>query len=72
MLGVTPEQVFETLEVYIGSAYVNDFNLLGRRFRVTAQAELPGRSCPDRSGPPLHPRSSDRAGSREPRGVLRA
>jgi HAE1 family hydrophobic/amphiphilic exporter-1 len=39
MLGVTPEQVFETLEVYIGSTYVNDFNLLGRTFRVTAQAD---------------------------------
>ncbi len=34
MLGVTPEQVFEALEVYIGSTYVNDFNLLGRTFRV--------------------------------------
>ncbi|HEX6113547.1 MAG TPA: efflux RND transporter permease subunit, partial [Geminicoccaceae bacterium] len=39
MLGVTAEQVFETLEVYIGSTYVNDFNLLGRTFRVTAQAD---------------------------------
>jgi HAE1 family hydrophobic/amphiphilic exporter-1 len=43
MLGVTPEQVFETLEVYIGSAYVNDFNFLGRTFRVTAQADGPFR-----------------------------
>ena len=43
MLGVTPEQVFETLEVYIGSTYVNDFNLLGRTFRVTAQADGPFR-----------------------------
>jgi multidrug efflux pump subunit AcrB len=43
MLGVTPEQVFETLEVYIGSTYVNDFNFLGRTFRVTAQADAPFR-----------------------------
>ena len=43
MLGVTAEQVFETLEVYIGSAYVNDFNLFGRTFRVTAQADGPFR-----------------------------
>ena len=43
MLGVTPEQVFEALEVYIGSTYVNDFNLLGRTFRVTAQADAPFR-----------------------------
>lgn len=31
--------VFETLEIYLGSSYVNDFNLLGRTFRVTAQAD---------------------------------
>ncbi|HSA83052.1 MAG TPA: efflux RND transporter permease subunit, partial [Geminicoccaceae bacterium] len=43
MLGVTPEQVFEALELYIGSAYVNDFNLFGRTFRVTAQADGPFR-----------------------------
>jgi len=43
MLGVTPEQVFEALEVYIGSTYVNDFNFLGRTFRVTAQADGPFR-----------------------------
>ncbi|MEE4451650.1 multidrug efflux RND transporter permease subunit [Novosphingobium resinovorum] len=39
MLGIPPERVFETLQVYLGSAYVNDFNLLGRTFRVTAQAD---------------------------------
>ena len=39
MLGLTAEQVFETLEVYVGSAFVNDFNLLGRTYRVTAQAD---------------------------------
>ncbi|MGR8919676.1 MAG: efflux RND transporter permease subunit [Gammaproteobacteria bacterium] len=38
-LEVPAERVLETLEVYLGSAYVNDFNLLGRTFRVTAQAE---------------------------------
>ncbi len=38
-LGVTPDQIFETLEVYLGSAFVNDFNFLGRTFRVTAQAD---------------------------------
>jgi hydrophobe/amphiphile efflux-1 (HAE1) family protein len=43
MLGVTPEQVFEALEVYIGSIYVNDFNLLGRTYRVTVQADAPFR-----------------------------
>ena len=39
MLGVTPAQVFEVLEVYLGSAFVNDFNFLGRTYRVTAQAD---------------------------------
>jgi hydrophobe/amphiphile efflux-1 (HAE1) family protein len=39
MMGVQPGDVFSTLGVYLGSAYVNDFNYLGRTFRVTAQAE---------------------------------
>jgi hydrophobe/amphiphile efflux-1 (HAE1) family protein len=39
LLGVQPEQVFAAIATYIGSTYVNDFNLLGRTFRVTAQAE---------------------------------
>jgi hydrophobe/amphiphile efflux-1 (HAE1) family protein len=46
MLGVPPERVFEALQVYLGSAYVNDFNLLGRTFRVTAQAEAAARDDP--------------------------
>jgi hydrophobe/amphiphile efflux-1 (HAE1) family protein len=39
MLGVAPGDIFDTLSVYLGSAFVNDFNLLGRTYRVTAQAE---------------------------------
>ncbi|MGL4511492.1 MAG: efflux RND transporter permease subunit [Lacipirellulaceae bacterium] len=39
MLDVPLSNVFETLQVYLGSVYVNDFNLLGRTYRVTAQAE---------------------------------
>ena len=39
MMGVQPGDVFNTLGVYLGSAYVNDFNYLGRTLRVTAQAE---------------------------------
>ncbi|MEL7044358.1 MAG: efflux RND transporter permease subunit, partial [Pseudomonadota bacterium] len=34
------------LEVYFGSAFVNDFNFLGRTFRVTAQADSPERQSP--------------------------
>jgi hydrophobe/amphiphile efflux-1 (HAE1) family protein len=39
LLGVQPQQVFDAIGTYIGSTYVNDFNLLGRTFRVVAQAE---------------------------------
>jgi hydrophobe/amphiphile efflux-1 (HAE1) family protein len=46
MLGVNVADVFGALQVYIGSAYVNDFNLLGRTFRVTAQADAPYRREP--------------------------
>jgi len=38
MLGVSVPDVFVALQVYLGSSYVNDFNLFGRTFRVTAQA----------------------------------
>ena len=38
-LGVTPDQINEALEIYLGSSFVNDFNFLGRTFRVTAQAD---------------------------------
>jgi hydrophobe/amphiphile efflux-1 (HAE1) family protein len=46
LLGVPPERVFETLQVYLGSAFVNDFNLLGRTYRVTAQADEAFRRTP--------------------------
>jgi multidrug efflux pump len=43
MLGVSAPDLFAALQIYIGSAYVNDFNLLGRTFRVLAQADAPYR-----------------------------
>jgi hydrophobe/amphiphile efflux-1 (HAE1) family protein len=46
MLGVPPARVFETLQVYLGSAFINDFNLLGRTYRVTAQGDAPFRDNP--------------------------
>jgi len=46
MLGVPAERVNEALQVYLGSAFVNDFNLLGRTYRVTAQADAPYRATP--------------------------
>lgn len=39
MLGVPLQNVFETLEIYLGSSFVNELNLYGRTFRVTAQAD---------------------------------
>jgi hydrophobe/amphiphile efflux-1 (HAE1) family protein len=43
MLSVQLSDVFAALQTYLGSTYVNDFNLLGRTFRVTAQADAPFR-----------------------------
>jgi hydrophobe/amphiphile efflux-1 (HAE1) family protein len=43
LLGVPVGRVFEALSNYMGSAYINDFNLLGRTYRVTAQADEPYR-----------------------------
>jgi hydrophobe/amphiphile efflux-1 (HAE1) family protein len=38
-VGVTPSDVFATLQLYLGSQYVNDFNFLGRAYEVIAQAD---------------------------------
>src|SRR6202045_4308458 len=42
-LGVPIQNVTDAIEIYFGSAYVNDFNILGRTYHVTAQADLPFR-----------------------------
>jgi multidrug efflux pump subunit AcrB len=42
-LGVPIQNVTDTIETYFGSTYVNDFNLFGRTYHVTAQADLPFR-----------------------------
>jgi hydrophobe/amphiphile efflux-1 (HAE1) family protein len=39
ILDVPLQNIFDTLRIYLGSAYVNDFNAFGRTYRVTAQAE---------------------------------
>jgi multidrug efflux pump len=41
--GVTMTDVFETLQVYLGSVYVNDFSRFGRTYQVYAQADAPFR-----------------------------
>jgi multidrug efflux pump subunit AcrB len=38
-VGLTPSDVFSTLQLYLGSQYVNDFNFLGRTYQVIAQAD---------------------------------
>jgi multidrug efflux pump len=41
--GVALSDLFETLQVYLGSTYINDFNKFGRVYRVIAQADTPFR-----------------------------
>ncbi len=50
MLKVPLDAIFEALRVYLGSAYVNDFNMFGRTFRVTAQADAKFRTDPENVG----------------------
>jgi hydrophobe/amphiphile efflux-1 (HAE1) family protein len=38
-VSLTPTDVFSTLQVYLGSQYVNDFNYLGRTYKVVVQAD---------------------------------
>jgi hydrophobe/amphiphile efflux-1 (HAE1) family protein len=45
--GVKLNDVFQTLQVNLGSLYVNDFNRFGRTYRVVAQADAPFRSDVD-------------------------
>src|SRR5262244_2197112 len=44
LLGVSIPDVFAALQVYIGSVYVNDFNLFGKTYRVIAQAKSDARA----------------------------
>jgi len=41
--GVPLQSLFETMQIYLGSLYVNDFNRFGRTFQVIAQADAPFR-----------------------------
>lgn len=49
-MGVSLSDLNETLQVFMGSAYVNDFNLFGRTWQVTAQAEPSFRVKPEDVG----------------------
>ncbi|HSH94095.1 MAG TPA: efflux RND transporter permease subunit, partial [Roseimicrobium sp.] len=45
--GVPLQNLFETMQIYMGSLYVNDFNLFGRTYQVVAQADAPYRDRVD-------------------------
>jgi HAE1 family hydrophobic/amphiphilic exporter-1 len=46
MLGVPDSNVFSTLQTYLGSTFINDFNLYGHTFQVLAQANARFRADP--------------------------
>ena len=49
-LGVSVTDVFETLQIYLGSLYVNDFNAFGRTYSVRVQADAKFRAKPEDIG----------------------
>lgn len=46
-LGIPVDEVFRTMQIYLGSIYVNDFNQFGRTYQVIAQADKQFRSVPE-------------------------
>ncbi|HEX5282271.1 MAG TPA: multidrug efflux RND transporter permease subunit [Micropepsaceae bacterium] len=46
-LRVNVQDVFDALQIYLGSYYINDFNKFGRTYQVIAQADRQFRSSPD-------------------------
>ncbi|GDY26703.1 efflux RND transporter permease subunit [Agarivorans sp. Toyoura001] len=45
--GVSVDEVFSTLQAYMGSTYVNDFNKFGRTYQVNVQADESFRQSPE-------------------------
>lgn len=45
--GIPLDEVFNSLQIYLGSVYVNDFNLFGRTYQVNAQADADFRQDPE-------------------------
>ncbi|MBG9389857.1 efflux RND transporter permease subunit [Caenimonas aquaedulcis] len=43
-LGVSVPDVFDTMQIYLGSLYANDFNKFGRTYSVRVQADAPYRA----------------------------
>ena len=46
-LGLQVDEVFEAMQINLGSLYINDFNRFGRTYQVIAQAEKQFRDTPD-------------------------
>jgi hydrophobe/amphiphile efflux-1 (HAE1) family protein len=46
-MGVPLQSVFDAMQIYLGSVYVNDFNRFGRTFQVVAQADARFRDSAD-------------------------
>ncbi len=46
-LGIDVQDVFDAMQIYLGSLYVNDFNKFGRTYQVIAQADKEFRSKPE-------------------------
>jgi hypothetical protein len=65
--GVPLQNVFETMQIYLGSLYVNDFNLFGRTFQVIAQADAPFR---DRAADITRLKTRNQQGQMVPLGSL--
>ncbi|MEI6001655.1 efflux RND transporter permease subunit [Paraburkholderia bengalensis] len=49
-IGLTPTDVFSTMNLYLGSQYVNDFNYLGRTYQVRVQGDQAFRQTPEDIG----------------------
>lgn len=45
-LGLPIDEIFRTMQIYLGSLYINDFNQFGRTYQVIAQADKEFRSRP--------------------------
>ncbi|MGQ0501761.1 MAG: efflux RND transporter permease subunit [Panacagrimonas sp.] len=57
-LGIPISDIFSALQTFLGGSYINDFNLYGRTYRVTAQAEGASRAVPEAVNQ-LYVRSAD-------------
>jgi len=59
--------IWDTLQIYLGSLYVNDFNIFGRPYQVTIQADAPFRKKPEDM---LNIKTRNAAGEMVPLGTL--